>query len=1366
MKIIERSKLLQASELEQAQALSVQYPDSQGFLKALYRRKMITRWQAGQLLAGNSSFFLGKYKLVELIGAGGMGRVFRAEHTAMNRSVALKIISRELVTDPDAQKLFLNEARAIASLNHPNIVHAYSVDKEGDRYYIVMEYVEGSDLEKIVQKDGPIEQAKAARFILQAAGALHHAHERNMIHCDIKPANLLVNEADQVKILDMGLARFQSKSDSKGKRGMENAADPANEEEGTPQIIGTVDYMAPEVAEDQANASPLSDIYSLGCVMYFLLTGQIPFPGDTIPERIIKHQCGEPKDPQELQPELSSHLCEICLKMMAREPSERFQNGEEIMEALSKWLAESRHEDSEGSSISLDFSQFIQAGDPHSSRIGASKKSGFFGKSGKQKKSEETEAAEGSWALRESTLQKTTQDERSAAQSSSKNETEKDIPDFGMLGELVSGKDAPKEDLDLPDFLGMQFGKTASGSKENVEAPKTSGSETLNDLKTKKENEERENEPAVIEETEISKEPQKSEEGLSEELKFTESTPKSKKNAEKEETGTPGSAEPSDRLILDETEKNEESDDTVIASDEELAEAAASVNRPDNSEKSKPQTQDLMDLLKNGIVQEKSSEEELDVPETFSLSSFEPRNSHSKKSEKEGTNEDLLKSGSEKESDQSARPVLKKPRQTWKNTAGDSGIEAPKKTEKAHASGKNTASGGKVGGLTAVLAKSRDILARLTAFWGNLTKKQKLLFGGIGGGILLILLIVLILIFCLGGEDPAKTAPAASVNESEEVIEEVVEDVSEDDAAKDAAKEADPENAEAAENADGSDEAKGSESDGAGNSDEAGNASGDESGDDAVKKAPDGEEKSADGGSDEESDGKSNGKTDETEDPADAAGKENAETAGNGGDENTVSTDGSSEETTPNQEDASAESIAENADGTENASDENAGADADSDAVKAEEEAKKAEEEKAKAEAEAKAKEEEEARKKAEEEAKAKEEEEKAKAEEEARKKEAAEPFKNSPSAVELPALDGEKLELTQISHAGMDVSVSLLGGETAFPVKSSGKKPGTQTKFFTISETDGDVPTWEIRYRMREEESLAATLTLEENSLYFQWNAAEEIPPKDLPVLGNCALKLTCNEKEHVLALRQAVELETLVLGGKTGGATVKSGKLEIPFPSLETVYVEIVRVGKFPEDAKVLQLPEPMKASELSKRNPLTVNFKFEDANGNAQNPLIFQFVPIFSNNFAGTLTPVLSIPGGSLMKQIEMAKNPQIDIQVTDWKKQITAIEKKNEDVAAHARSPQDTAKVAQLELQIWFVDVLKQLDGADFEYRIYADLDGNQVDLVTSRYISPEDKKAAKKTARSSKGRRAQNDGGDSEENSEEAGGFGGFEGMKF
>ncbi|MDO4585038.1 MAG: serine/threonine-protein kinase, partial [Planctomycetia bacterium] len=349
-KLIEKSRLLKSDELKTVQQWSEETPEAPTFLKMLVKQKMLTRWQAGQLLSGNSSFYLGKYKLMELLGTGGMGRVFRAEHTTMNRSVALKIIGRDFASDTQAQKRFLNEARAIAALNHPNIVHAYSIDKEGDRYYIVMEFVEGEDLEKRVQKEEVLDEERAARYILQVASALVHAHGCGMIHCDIKPANLLLNESDQIKVLDMGLARLYNVSEGN----TSSLAQETNE-----NYLGTVDYMAPEMAENQ-EASPLSDLYSLGCVFYFLLTGCVPFPGATLPERILKHQTEDPTDPRILNPKVSTSLSEICLKMMARQPEERYQSAQDVVEVLTEWLSRRAEE---GNSVSLDFVQMMTGSD-------------------------------------------------------------------------------------------------------------------------------------------------------------------------------------------------------------------------------------------------------------------------------------------------------------------------------------------------------------------------------------------------------------------------------------------------------------------------------------------------------------------------------------------------------------------------------------------------------------------------------------------------------------------------------------------------------------------------------------------------------------------------------------------------------------------------------------------------------------------------------------------------------------------------------------------------------------------------------------------------------------------------------------------
>ncbi len=230
---LEKSNLLTAEQLADARAMAEESHDATALAKVLIRQDLLTRWQAGQLLAGRSSFFLGKYKLIELLGRGGMGHVFLGEHTTMNRRVALKIVSREVRKDPASLERFLNEARAIAALDHPNVVQAYSVDNEGDRYYIVMEYVDGIDLQRMVEENGPLDYENAADCIRQAADGLAHGHGRNMIHCDVKPSNLLVNEQGIVKIVDMGLSRL-AEADRQQPLGQDDS------------VLGSVDYFATE----------------------------------------------------------------------------------------------------------------------------------------------------------------------------------------------------------------------------------------------------------------------------------------------------------------------------------------------------------------------------------------------------------------------------------------------------------------------------------------------------------------------------------------------------------------------------------------------------------------------------------------------------------------------------------------------------------------------------------------------------------------------------------------------------------------------------------------------------------------------------------------------------------------------------------------------------------------------------------------------------------------------------------------------------------------------------------------------------------------------------------------------------------------
>ena len=322
--ILQKSKLLTPSQLAQARESARQGDAPTAIAKALARRELITRWQAGQLLAGRSSFYLGKYRLIELLGRGGMGSVFLGQHVTMNRRVALKIISRQVRKDRASLDRFLAEARAIAALDHPNIVQAYSVDNEGDRYYMVMEYVEGLDLQRLVEEDGPLECRLAADYVRQAAEGLDHAHRRNMIHCDIKPSNLLVNVQGVVKILDMGLARLT--------HGEEPEAGGSGE-----RVLGSVDYLAPEQAIQGPDLDCRADVYSLGCTLYFLLTGHPPFPQGTLAERILKHQTQEPAAIRAERPGVPADLAAICAKMMAKRPEDRYQSAAEVGRVLAEW---------------------------------------------------------------------------------------------------------------------------------------------------------------------------------------------------------------------------------------------------------------------------------------------------------------------------------------------------------------------------------------------------------------------------------------------------------------------------------------------------------------------------------------------------------------------------------------------------------------------------------------------------------------------------------------------------------------------------------------------------------------------------------------------------------------------------------------------------------------------------------------------------------------------------------------------------------------------------------------------------------------------------------------------------------------------
>jgi serine/threonine-protein kinase len=288
---------------------------------------LLTPWQSEQLMSGKSQgFFLGKYKVLDKLGRGGMSSVFLAEHLEMGRRVAVKVLIGRLAHRDEFVERFRQEARAAARVDHPNIVRAFDVDHASGVHYLVMEYIQGTDLQQRVEELGPLDGREVADTIRQAAAGLAHVHKAGLIHRDIKPGNLLVGRDGVVKIVDLGLARLPE----------ETRASMANE--GESEILGTVDYLAPEQSVDSETVSPRADIYSLGCTMYFLLTGQPPFPMGTLVERIRKHRYHEPEDIQRIRPDAPATLVAICERMMSKRAEDRIQSAEEVERLMREWL--------------------------------------------------------------------------------------------------------------------------------------------------------------------------------------------------------------------------------------------------------------------------------------------------------------------------------------------------------------------------------------------------------------------------------------------------------------------------------------------------------------------------------------------------------------------------------------------------------------------------------------------------------------------------------------------------------------------------------------------------------------------------------------------------------------------------------------------------------------------------------------------------------------------------------------------------------------------------------------------------------------------------------------------------------------------
>ena len=293
----------------------------------LVAAKLLTRWQAEKILAGRCrGFRLGSYALLGLLGRGGMSAVYLGEHVVMKRRCAIKVLPAKLVGGGSHLERFMREARAVAALDHPNIVRAYDVASEGEgmaaTHFLVMELVEGRSLYDLVKRDGPPPADRVREIGHEAAKGLAHAHAAGIVHRDVKPGNILLASTGVVKVTDLGLAR--------GTEDEEHSLTVAHDE----KVLGTADYLAPEQALDSHAVDHRADIYGLGCTLYFSLCGHGPFTEGTLTQRLMAHQTQPPPPIESLVEGVPPDLAGAVARMLEKRPEDRFQSMDEVADAL------------------------------------------------------------------------------------------------------------------------------------------------------------------------------------------------------------------------------------------------------------------------------------------------------------------------------------------------------------------------------------------------------------------------------------------------------------------------------------------------------------------------------------------------------------------------------------------------------------------------------------------------------------------------------------------------------------------------------------------------------------------------------------------------------------------------------------------------------------------------------------------------------------------------------------------------------------------------------------------------------------------------------------------------------------------------
>lgn len=343
LQLIRQGGFLSDSKLNELVLADVQgrFPEPSVLAQELQAHHGFTPYQLGELLSGRGqNLMVGPYLLMERLGEGGAGQVFKARHQKMNRIVALKLIRKELLTDADVVGRFYREIQVLSRLDHPNVVHAFDAGPAGPTHFLAMEFVEGTDLGKLVKQGGPLPVLQACAHIRQAALGLQHAYERGLVHRDIKPHNLIMSVRDGlIKVADLGLARLPRAMNEEAAAVLTGVARTTGTL--TPEnaaMIGTLDYLAPEQALDFHKADIRADIYSLGCTFYYLLTSQSPVAGGTLAEKLLRHQQAEPPPVEQFRKDVPAGLAAVLAKMLAKRPEDRYQTPAEVATALASLL--------------------------------------------------------------------------------------------------------------------------------------------------------------------------------------------------------------------------------------------------------------------------------------------------------------------------------------------------------------------------------------------------------------------------------------------------------------------------------------------------------------------------------------------------------------------------------------------------------------------------------------------------------------------------------------------------------------------------------------------------------------------------------------------------------------------------------------------------------------------------------------------------------------------------------------------------------------------------------------------------------------------------------------------------------------------